>query len=75
MSIHHPYQDQRVKVAQGQHAGRTAKVLRVLPDHGTHGFAELEFDPPKGSRKKDKERDLVNVLFLDHAGVQHADPA
>lgn len=65
MSIQHPYQNQRVKVTDGQYAGRTGRVLRVLMDHGAHGFAELEFD-----EKGKLERDLVPLPFVDRSGVR-----
>ncbi|MEX3688896.1 KOW motif-containing protein [Paraburkholderia sp. BR14263] len=70
MAITHPMQDERVKVIDGQHAGRQCKVVRVLMDHGAHGFAEVEFDKPKGAKGK-PDRDLVPLPYLDRAGVTH----
>jgi ribosomal protein L24 len=72
MSVRHPYQDQRVIITQGQYEGRTAKVLRVLPDHGEYGFAEVEIEEP--SRKKPVV-DLVPVPYLHYAGGGYADHA
>ncbi|SAL84817.1 hypothetical protein AWB68_07453 [Caballeronia choica] len=45
--IRHPHQNQRVVVMQGQYAGCTAKVVRLLSDHGKYGFVEVELDAPE----------------------------
>jgi hypothetical protein len=66
MNIRYPMLDARVCVTGGQYAGRTGKVLRVLPDHGAHGFAEIEFD---GTRKT-KDCDLVPMQYVDRSGVR-----
>lgn len=63
-TIKHPMQDVRVHVTNGQYTGRTCKVLRILPDYGEHGFAEVEFDAPKGSKAR-PEHDLLPLNFLE----------
>ena len=66
--ILHQYQDQRTVVTQGQHAGRRGKVIgthHYLTNGAGDYFVEIEFDPPKGS-KKAGERDLVPSRYLDH---------
>ncbi|MFT4063195.1 hypothetical protein [Paraburkholderia sp.] len=68
MTTRHPLQDTRMRVNSGSYRGRLCKVIRVLMDHGENGFAEVEFDPPKDSRTKVKERDLVPLPYLTHAG-------
>jgi hypothetical protein len=66
--ILHPYQDQRTVVTQGQHAGRSGKVIGTRHDL-TNGagdyFVEIEFVLPKGSGKA-AEHDLVPSRYLDH---------
>ena len=66
MNIRHPMQDARVCVVAGQYEGRTGRIVRVLSDHGAHGFAEIAFD----DTGKTKDRDLVPMQYVDRSGVR-----
>jgi hypothetical protein len=65
MKIKHPMQDARIRITAGQYEGRTGKVLRVLRDHGAHGFAEIEF-----TDKRKPDSDLVPLPYIDRSGVR-----
>ncbi|KAK42355.1 hypothetical protein BG58_04910 [Caballeronia jiangsuensis] len=61
--ILHPFQEQRVCVKDGQYAGATGRVVRVLDGYGADGFVELAFDKRKDTPTP--KSDLVPVAYLD----------
>ena len=65
--IRHPLQDQRVRINQGHYIDCLAKVLSMLPDHGEHGFVEVEITV---SGQQKPVIDLVPVPYIDHAEVR-----
>lgn len=58
------WQARRVRVVRGCHEGRVGKVVRVLPDHGDHGFVEVKFDPLMGAKPRKPEHGLVPLPYL-----------
>jgi len=50
--------------SKGQYAGRVVRVVRFLPEHGTHGFAEVKLALPNGDFKASRDSDLVPAQYL-----------
>ncbi|WP_028228366.1 hypothetical protein [Paraburkholderia ferrariae] len=61
--IQHPLQaEAKVRVEGGKHDGCTGHIVRIHTGLNPCDFAVIEFDPPKGSRCKTKERDAVPIF-------------
>jgi hypothetical protein len=53
-----------VRITDGQYAGQRATVVRMLPDHGANGFAEVELPDLKRKGGRESVRDLVPLPYL-----------
>ncbi|MEX3852649.1 hypothetical protein AB3X94_01035 [Paraburkholderia sp. BR10923] len=54
-----------MRVTAGRYAGAVGKIVRLLPSHGEHGFAEVEMKFPD-SRKT--FTDLLPCHYLSYPG-------
>ncbi|MEX3896320.1 hypothetical protein [Paraburkholderia sp. BR10954] len=70
--IRHPCQEMSVRVTAGQYAGAVGKIVRLLPNYGKHGFAEVEM---KFHDSRKTFTDLLPCQYLSYPGDHGVDPA